>query len=252
MNVLQSFSKDKTTLLIDGDLYLYQACVVCEEEVDWGDDIWSLYCDVGKARGVFHQRIKRFCERLDTDQYLVCFTAGENHRKAYLPDYKGNRKNTRKPVGYKALVEWALEEYPSHTQDTLEADDIMGILQSSKLQPTCIVSDDKDMKTIPGKLYRPMADELLHIKDQEADHWFLTQCLTGDSTDGYGGCPKIGPVKAEKILSKQPTWDQVEKAYIAAGLTREDAITQSRCARILRWSDWDADNLQIKPWEPGQ
>ena len=26
-----------------------------------------------------------------------------------------------------------------------------------------IVSDDKDMKTIPGRLYRPMSDELLEI-----------------------------------------------------------------------------------------
>lgn len=192
MNILKTLSDTKTTLLIDGDLYLYQACVVVEEEVDWGDDIWSLYCDIGKAKEIFKSRLESFCERLGTDEYLVCFTTGDNFRKTVLPDYKGNRKNTRKPVGYKALVEWALAEFPCHTQDTLEADDIMGILQSAKTKPTAIVSDDKDMRTIPGKLYRPMSDELLQIKDQEADTYFLTQCLTGDTTDGYAGLKGIG------------------------------------------------------------
>jgi DNA polymerase-1 len=181
---------------------------------------------------------------------LVCFTEGNNFRKTVLPSYKGNRKKTRKPVGYKALVQWCKDTYPCHTQDTLEADDIMGILQSAKQKPTCIVSDDKDMKTIPGRLYRPMEDELLHIKDAEADHWFLTQCLTGDSTDGYSGCPRIGPKTAEKLLGNHPSWELVAQAYLKAGLTTVDALVQSRCARILRWSDWDAENEQVKLWGP--
>lgn len=252
MNVLQSLCDNKTTLLIDGDLYLYQACAVCEEEVDWGDDIWSLYCDISKAKDVFKARIEAFCSRLDTTEILVCFTSGDNFRKTVVPDYKGNRKKTRKPVGYRALVEWAMQEFPSHSQDTLEADDIMGILQSAKTKPTAIVSDDKDLKTIPGKLYRPMADELLQIKDQEADYYFLTQCLTGDATDGYSGCPKIGPKTAEKVLGNHPSWELVAQQYLKAGLTRDDAIAQSRCARILRWCDWDESTETINMWEPGR
>ena len=252
MNVLKSFSSDKTTLLIDGDLYLYQAAAACETETDWGDDIWSLTCDVGAAKKMFNSRLETFKERLDSDEILVCFTVGENFRKTVLPDYKGGRKKTRKPVGYKYLVGWAQENYPCHVQDTLEADDIMGILQSAKTHPTCIVSDDKDMKTIPGKLYRPMADELLHIKDAEANYYFFTQCLTGDATDGYGGIPGIGPKKAEGILGNHPSWDQVAQAYIKAGLTREEAIAQSRCARILRSCDWNWDTETINMWEPGR
>ena len=251
MDVFKNFCDNKTTLLIDGDLYLYQACVACEEEVDWGEDIWSLSCDLAAAKKMVDTRLKEFQERLGTEEMLVCFTEGNNFRKKVLPDYKGNRKKTRKPVGYKALVQWCKDTYPCHTQDTLEADDIMGILQSAKQKPTCIVSDDKDMKTIPGRLYRPMEDELLQIKDAEADHWFLTQCLTGDSTDGYSGCPRIGPKTAEKLLGNHPSWELVAQAYIKAGLTRDDAIAQSRCARILRWSDWDAENEQVNLWEPG-
>ena len=51
------------------------------------------------------------------------------------------------------------------------------------------MSDDKDMKTIPGRLYRPMSDELLEITAEDADRYFLTQVLTGDTADGYKGVP---------------------------------------------------------------
>lgn len=252
MDIFNSLSSDKTTLLIDGDLYLYQACAACEEEVDWGDDIWSLYCDISSAKEMFDSRLTEFKQRLDTNEFIVCFTEGSNFRKTVLPDYKGNRKKTRKPVGYKAMVEWAKETYPCYAQDTLEADDVMGIVQSAKTHPTAIVSDDKDLKTIPGKLYRPMTDELLQIKDSEADYYFLTQCLTGDTTDGYSGCPGIGPKRAEKVLGNHPSWELVAQAYISAGLTREDAIAQSRCARILRYCDWDSETNSIRLWEPGR
>lgn len=250
MKASKNLASDKTTLLIDGDLYLYQACAAAEEEVDWGDDIWSLSTDLKVAKKIFNNRIKDFCERLDSDEILVCFTTGDNFRKKVLPTYKGNRKATRKPVGYREMVRWAYEEYPCCDQDGLEADDIMGILQSAKTAPTAIVSDDKDMKTIPGKLYRPMSDELLQIKDSEADHWFLMQCLMGDTTDGYSGCPRIGPKTAEKVLGNYPSWEQVAQQYIKAGLTREDALVQSRCARILRYTEWDAENSKVKLWEP--
>lgn len=250
MRTLANLAVDKTTLLIDGDLYLYQACAAAEEEVDWGDDVWSLSTDLKVAKKIFTKRIKEFCEKLQSEEILVCFTTGENFRKKVLPSYKGNRKTTRKPVGYKEMVRWAYETFPCCDQDTLEADDIMGILQSAKTAPTCIVSDDKDMKTIAGKLYRPMSDELLQIKDQDADHWFLTQCLVGDATDGYSGCPRIGPKTAEKVLGNYPSWEQVAQQYVKAGLTREDALVQSRCARILRATDWDAENSKVKLWEP--
>jgi len=247
-----NLSNDKTTLLIDGDLYMYQACASLELEVDWGEDIWSLACDVKDVKSMFEARLKQFTERLQTEEYVVCWTEGDNFRKTIYPDYKGGRKKTRKPVGYRAAVDWAKLKFPSVSHTTLEADDVMGIIQSARRAPTCIVSDDKDLKTIPGRLYRPRDDELLHIKDQEADYNFLYQCLVGDTTDGYNGCPKIGPKTAPKILGNHPSWEQVAIAYQKAGLTREQAIQQSRCARILRAVDWNFETQTINLWEPGR
>ena len=148
------------------------------------------------------------------------------------------------------MVTWAMEHWPSVTVDTLEADDIMGILQSAPGYSTVVVSDDKDLLGIPGTVYRPMKDEVIDVSLPEADSWFLKQCLMGDTTDGYKGCPGMGPKTAERALGNHPSWEQVAHAYSVAGLTREDALAQSRCARILRWEDWDQDKQQLKLWEP--
>ena len=243
-------SLSKTTLLIDADLYLYQACSAAEEEVDWGDDIWSLWTDLKVAKGLFEDRLEEFKKRLQVDEVLLCFTTGHNWRKDIYETYKGNRKKTRKPVGYAAAVEWASEKWPTCTQDGLEADDVMGILQTANPRKTVIVSDDKDMKTIPGKLYRPMNDELLEVSATDADQWFLMQCLMGDATDGYPGCKGVGEKTAARILGNYGSWEMVAEAYHKKEYTREEAIVQSQCARILRNTDWDSVNQKVIPWRP--
>ena len=123
----------------------------------------------------------------------------------------------------------------------------MGIKSNST---TIIVSDDKDMKTIPTRLYRPISGESLDISQQEADKNFLTQALTGDSTDGYKGLSGVGIKKAEVILGARPHWGAVEAAYLKAGYTKEEALTQARLARILRSGDWDYDKKEVKLWTP--
>ena len=79
---------------------------------------------------------------------------------------------------------------------------------------------------------------------------FLTQCLTGDTTDGYKGVPGIGPKKAEALLGTRPHWGALKKAYMAAGMTKNEAIQQARLASILRWSDWDEHKGELIPWTP--
>jgi len=238
------------TLLIDADLFLFRAAVVSEEETDWGDDIWSLATDLKVAKKIFTDQMNSFKTRLDTDQILMCISSKTNFRKTVLETYKSNRKKSRKPVGYKALVEWVEATYPSHTQEGLEADDVMGILGSCPDIDTVIVSDDKDMKTIPCKLYRPNDGDLLDVSVAAADTQFFTMTLTGDTTDGFSGCPKVGAVTAAKILGSRPDWSLVENAFIKAGLSREDSITQAQLARILRFQDWDSTSETIKLWRP--
>ena len=253
MKYLQNLQKTcQPTLLIDADLFMFRATVIAEEETDWGDDIWSLASDLKVAKQIFTDQIKGFKERLGSEEVLMCISDSVNFRKDVLDSYKGNRKKSRKPVGYKAMVAWVEDNWPSHRQATLEADDVMGILGSAPDLETVIVSDDKDMKTIPCKLFRPTDGDLLDISLLEADTNFYTQTLTGDTTDGFSGCPKVGAVTAAKVLGNRPDWSLVEAQFIKAGLTRDDAITQARMARILRVDDWDAANEKVKLWSPSR
>lgn len=237
-------------LLIDADLYLYRACAAAEEEVDWGDDLWSLQTDLKEAKAIFQRTLQEVCEALDTANFILCFSDRDNFRKEVLPSYKGGRKKVRKPTGYKAAVQWARDTYLWHSEPMLEADDVMGILATAPNSKGVIVSDDKDMLTLPAKLYRPQSGEHHDISVEDADRAFLTQSLTGDPTDGYTGVPRVGAVTAAKILGVRPAWSAVVAAYIKAGLTEADAIQQARCARILRFEDWDQETSTINLWEP--
>ena len=238
-------------LLLDTDIFAYQATTSAETEVDLGGDIWSLTMDMQQAKDTFEAAVDSIKARLETNDVLCCMSdhAG-NFRKQVWTGYKSNRRKTRKPVGYVAFCDWVRETYSTASRPQLEADDVMGIIASKPGNEgkVTIVSDDKDMKTIPGRLYRPMSDELLEITAEDADRYFLTQVLTGDTADGYKGVPGIGPKKAEAILGPRPHWGAVEKAYIDAGLTRDDAIQQARLARILRWSDWNEGEPML--WTP--
>ena len=240
----------KKILLIDADLYLYRACAAAEEEVDWGDDLWSLQTDLKEAKTIFQRTLQEVCEVLDTANFILCFSDRDNFRKEVLPSYKGGRKRVRKPTGYKAAVQWARDTYLWHSEPMLEADDVMGILATAPDSKGVIVSDDKDMLTLPAKLYRPQSGEHHDISVEDADRAFLTQSLTGDPTDGYTGVPRVGAVTAAKILGVRPAWSAVVAAYVKAGLTEADAIQQARCARILRFEDWDQETSTIKLWEP--
>ena len=242
-----------TILLIDADITAYHAVASAEDEVQWDEDIWTIHTDLAIAKDKFNRSIEKYREVLNVDEYKVCFSDSVNFRKELNPSYKGNRKG-RKPVGYKAFKEWAMEEHPSFSKPTLEADDCLGILSTKFQGKAIVVSMDKDLMTIPGTLYKLSADgtgELMTIHPKDADLFFLTQCLTGDVTDGYPGCPGIGPKKAEELLKKHgAVWKTVEDAYLKAGLTAEDALLQARMARILRDTDWDFKNDRMILWTP--
>lgn len=240
-------------LALDSDILMYKAASAAETEIDFGNDVWSLHTDLKEAKAAFEMQITKITDRLGVKEYVCCLSDHSNNfRKVVDPSYKSNRKGTRKPVGYVALCDWVEATFKTFRKDRMEADDCLGLIATKPGNEgkVIMVSDDKDLKTIPGKLYRPMADELLTITEADADKYFFTQVLTGDQVDGYKGIPGIGPKKAEAILGARPHWGAVEQAYIKAGMTRDDAIQQARLARILRWSDWHDEIQEIRLWLP--
>ena len=240
-------------LLIDADITAYSSTSKAEEEIRWDEDTWTVHTDLNKAKEHFDYLVNSYIADTGIKEFKLCFSGTQNFRKTLNPDYKGNRKD-RKPVGYVAVKEWAMETYPSFSKDVLEADDCMGILATKFPGKTVICSMDKDMLTIPGKMFKTSPSgggEWIETDEKEANWKFLMQTMTGDVTDGYFGIPGIGPKRAEDLLKKHgAVWKTVEDAYLKAGLTREDALMNARMARILRKEDWDFDKEEVKLWTP--
>lgn len=254
--------KTKYVLLIDGDMFAFRACSSCEREVNWGQ-IWTLHVDLEEAKARFSEILDTAVERAldaltdyvkDNISYdiKICFSSDSNFRKKILSTYKLNREGKRKPVAYHALVKWVKENADTVEVESLEADDCIGILATSPdlKGRSVVISGDKDMRCIPSYHYDFIRDEFEYITEELAYKNFLTQALIGDPTDGYSGCPKVGKVTADKLLTASCTWDTVVSAYAKAGLSEDVALEQARMARILLSDNWDSKGKKVILWTP--
>jgi len=272
-------------LLIDADVYAYKAAAALETAIDWGDNYWTWHCDANEVQKRVLSMVEETMDNLDADDFRLCLTDNDtNWRLDVLPTYKGNRATTKRPLVLRHIKQWLLDEHDALIRPRLEGDDILGIfatwdaIKGEKI----IVSLDKDMKTIPGLYCRDALTnkpEVMDISPEEAAKWHLKQTLSGDTTDGYTGCPGIGVDRAAKIIEngimKVPfehtlkrgprkgeteiryeetetddLWAAVVSHYEAAGQTEQDALVQARVARILHRSDYDMKKKEPILWTP--
>lgn len=231
------------TLIFDGDLLVYPVCASQEVDVEWEPNLHTLHSDGDQCVALVNAKVRECMAavakhegmRPDMDYlYKMCFSGASNYRKGLYPDYKANRVGMRKPLAYQAVVQHFMQRGSGVVVDHLEGDDLVGIYGS--LDGTIMVSADKDLRGVPGLLLDPRHLELgvQVVTIESATRHHLFQTLTGDRTDGYAGCPGVGPVKANAILDESCTWEAVVAAYKDAGLTEEDALVQAQLAYILR------------------
>ena len=245
-------------LLIDGDLIAYRTCMSKETAVDWGEGLWTLHCFEDDVKAGINNYLSAFRENIPNSRPIIYLSSTENFRKGVDPSYKSNRAATRKPICLKVIREWMIFELGAVIVQGLEADDLLGIHGTDPAKKTVVVSDDKDMRTLPCVLWNSKAKMLETISLDQADYNHMIQTLTGDATDGYAGCPSVGPKTAEKILTPKPDqqrtpsfmWEQVVKAFDKAGLSEEEALRQARLARILRHGEFSFDTGKPVLWEP--
>ena len=241
------------TLLFDGDIILYHAAAANEVALEVEPDYWTWHCDTKKVKEAVTESIDYYMDLLEADDFIFCLSDdSSNFRKDVLPTYKMHRKKVKRPLGLKPAREWVQDRYKAIIWPSLEADDLVGILSTEpqETEQRIIVSGDKDLKTIPGWFYRDAKTGLVKISEEEADYFHLLQTITGDSTDGYSGIPGAGPAAAKKALDKDCSWSTVASMYKAKSLTKEYALSQARCARILRWTDYDHVNRKPILWRP--
>ena len=233
-------------LLIDADFICYKCCAAAESEVDFGDDVIVVTSKFTEAYGCVQRELKRISSRFGYDSDIILFfSSSNNFRKKIQADYKGHR-NRKKPCGYKRVINKLKTEYEVILMPTLEADDAMGIY-ATKNPGNIIVSPDKDMRQIPGKLFN-MEDSTL-ISAAAGAKWHLVQSIAGDNTDGYAGIPGFGVKKATSLFEEKGySWKTVVEAYAEKNLDEKVALTNARLARILTTDDYDYDKQQPILW----
>lgn len=191
----------------------------------------------------------------------VYLTGDGNFREkiATLKEYKGNRKDMRKPYWYDDIRFYLTQYWDAEVIDGQEADDAIGIQAwrdyNDAEDCSIIVSTDKDLDMLPGFHYNWVKGETYFVEEYEAMQNFYTQVLTGDTSDNIPGVPGIGPVKAAKALEGSLAFSEnhdVEAAcYYAALDTYGEAFgdkakdTMYEVATLL-WIRREPDEM----WEP--
>jgi hypothetical protein len=139
------------------------------------------------------------------DRLDLFLTGKGNYRNeiATIRGYKANRVGTERPVHYKAIRRYMVERWNAAVVDGYEADDAVSIIAASynyDPEAVCIVSVDKDLMTVPGRLYNFRKKTMRIITPEEAYRAFYRQMLTGDVVDNILGCFRAGEKKALTIV----------------------------------------------------
>ena len=218
----------KKLAIIDADFLIYNVGFSCEDSTEreaknrlteWLTDIVYM--------------------RLECDDYKAFLTGKNNFRYdiAKTVPYKGNRKDAVKPKHFDALRNH-LGKLGAVTVDGSEADDACAIaLVESPM--AVLVHVDKDLNQLAGKHYNPVKDIEYEVTEIEGLYNFYTQMLTGDRTDNIPGLPKIGPVKAVKILNgledEGSMYKAVKDKYTELGFDDEYLLEQARLLWLQRY-----------------
>jgi len=187
----------KKTLLIDGDIVIYQPCCTYNGDSDH---------DRGLIIKAIHRKIEQLMRAADCDEYIMFVTGKLNFRNWITDDYKANRKEIERPINLVWAKRWAVNTLNNHHDPYMEADDLLGIHQT---EDTVIWSLDKDLRQIPGQHLDDKTQTVVTINPNgklRHDKWVTKegkkkskvyfdgliglyyQMLIGDPTDNILGC----------------------------------------------------------------
>ncbi len=198
------------TLLVDGNNLLVRA-ICAMERIPLSEG--------GVSTGpllVFVNMLSRYIKETEPDYVVVAWDGGRStHRTAIFPDYKisrGDHDDSRD--AHFALAKEFLSLCNIHhvRVDGVEADDLIAAFCQKLRGLKVILSGDKDFLQLLDEnttQIRPTGGEELwtHFRVEEElgckpEKLPLVMALTGDSSDGVPGVPRVGPKTACKLLKK--------------------------------------------------
>ena len=203
-------------------------------------------------------------EKNTNRECVIALDGDKNYRKeANLSfPYKGNRDPNHRPRYIKETLEHMMFCYAFESEEYLEGDDIIG----SFPEPKIMASIDKDLLQVPGVHYNWKANEFRAVSASQGLKNLAYQLLVGDKVDNIPGIPRIGKIKATKILdsydfislytNKQAVMKIIYDLYYNYicritdaskfyGLNVEKVVTQWLASNLIAlWIQREKDNLQ--------
>lgn len=280
---------EQVTLLIDGDVIAFRAAAaaqkIYEDRFGWVQPFANRH----EGEAIVDNLMFNLELAFKATHMRVALTdPKDNWRLDIYPDYKGNRKDGIRPLLLDILKDYLRTKYNAFHWPSLEADDVLGILNTEPQEypgTRILVGNDKDFRTVPGLYHRigtttpkgkPFVEE---VTEWQAARFHMFQTLTGDAIDGYPGCPGIGKKRAEEFLDKpsllvpgtgvitvgknkgqtvtrwkaEPTrdfWAGIVSHYRKGGQGEEEALVTARLAHILRHEDYNRETQEIRLWTP--
>ena len=217
--------------LIDFDLVAFRSAASAENE------------EVGIAIHRMEELLDNILQKVQANSYRAFLTGSKNFRKEIYPEYKANRTSP-KPKWLQECREYAIANLGVEVAtENLEADDMLGIFQTSD---TIICSLDKDLLQIKGKHFQwsiqggpedkrwVKEDKFITQTSLEGSRLFYEQCLKGDTSDNVKGVKGLGEAKAKKLLAGCETELEMLNICLDSYATEDEFFMNAQCLYILR------------------
>lgn len=248
---MENEKENKPMLIVDGDILNFTIGRATEDISDFGDQVCKSFNEesVIEMLEAGLDKISNECG-YPREDIIYAISCENNYRKKFFPTYKSNRKNVVKPLGLSFLRQYLKDNKDKYNLlliTDLEADDAIGIYGTLEPDKVSIYSQDKDLRTVPVRQWDFKKNKFWTPTDLQAIKWLYTQVLTGDSVDGYIGCPKIGKIKAKAALEEcNNELELIEQTFVRYFIAYNKDIDMSKSkmleqlgqARILQHLDY--------------
>ena len=201
--------------LIDADSIVYRVCCAVEDKTIWnemevltGQEI-DLDIEHTINLDTMYATIDGIIENIlfatECKKAMICIGDGtENFRFNNPLGYKENRKDLRKPEGFKEAIDYLVNEHKARLigNNLIEVDDEVVYLKTKYPDKYMLCAIDKDvLYQTEGEHYNYVKDEFITVTKEDTIKYLFYQALVGDASDGYKGCKGIGDKKAKDLLS---------------------------------------------------
>ena len=198
--------------LIDADKVKYMVTYNCFKDIEKSNGSAQQRLYEGESLAIKHTKawVNYFLDRI-SDPIIFCFSGISKKTFRYdcaiEKEYKGQRKKDNNDYEGKMddilqAMKFIQDNFVTILFEDLEADDVVAVLQDDN---TYIVSDDKDLKQVPGYHYDHTTNNIFKIEPKDAVDSLAYQLLRGDTVDNIPGIPGMGDVKTDVFLQDKPT-----------------------------------------------